>query len=292
MPLPVNQSRELSAQPAGPSAAPETLKLSRATHLLESGIEAALLGLFMISACSITALLELSSSPLRQAIHDAFLRRAIIGIGMGLTAIGLIYSPWGQRSGAHMNPSVTLTFLRLGKIRRFDAALYIVGQFVGGVGGVLLAGLLLRGILARPEIQFVGTHPGEAGPWVALIAEFFISFLLMSMVLRVSNHASLSRYTGLFAGVLVATYITFEAPYSGMSMNPARSFASAFPASRWMDFWIYLIAPPLGMLAAAEVYLRTTPNSPVKCCKLYHNPHKRCTFCGLNGDLHEQFDTL
>lgn len=215
------------------------------------------------------------------------MRRAIIGIGMGLTAMALIYSPWGERSGAHMNPSVTLTFCRLGKIRRPDAALYIAGQFIGGVSGILLAGLLLRGILASPEIGFVGTHPGTAGPWVALAAEFLISFLMMSMVLRVSNHASLSRYTGVFAGLLVATYITFEAPYSGMSMNPARSFASAVPSSLWMDFWIYLVAPPLGMLAAAEVYLRVRSNAPVRCCKLYHNPNKRCTFCGLNGELHE-----
>ena len=206
---------------------------------------------------------------------------------MGLTAIALIYSPLGQRSGAHLNPSVTLTFYRLGKIRRLDAVLYILGQFVGGLSGVLVAGLLLRGALARPEVQFAATHPGAGGPWVALGAEFLISFLLMSVVLRVSNHRSLSRYTGLIAGLLVAIYITFEAPYSGMSMNPARSFASAVPASLWKDFWIYVVAPPLGMLAAAEIYLRMKPNAPVKCCKLYHNPHKRCTFCGQKGDIHE-----
>jgi len=241
----------------------------------------------MVSACLFTALLQLPSSPLRQAIPDAFFRRAITGIAMGLTAIALIYSPWGQRSGAHLNPSVTLTFCRLGKMRWRDAVLYIVGQFIGGVSGVLLAGLILRGSLARPEVRFAATLPGEAGPWVALGAEFFISFLMMSIVLRVSNHASLSRYTGLIAGLLVAIYITFEAPYSGMSMNPARSFASAVPSSLWSYFWIYLVAPPLGMLAAAELYLGMKPNAPVKCCKLYHNPLKRCTFCGQNGDIYE-----
>ncbi len=250
-------------------------------------IEAALLGLFMVSACFFTVILQLTSSPLRQAIPDALLRRAITGVAMGLTAIVLIYSPWGQRSGAHLNPSVTLTFYRLGKIRRQDAALYILGQFLGGLGGVMLADFLLRGSLAQPEIQFAATQPGPGGPWIALFAEFLISFLLMSMVLHLSNHASLSRYTGLVAGLMVAIYITWEAPYSGMSMNPARSFASAVPASLWSDFWIYLVAPPAGMLAAAEVYLRLKPISPVKCCKLYHNPHKRCTFCGQTGDIHE-----
>jgi len=259
----------------------------RADHWRESFMEAALLGLFMVSACSMTALLQLSSSPLRQAIPAAFLRRAVTGAAMGLTAIALIYSPWGQRSGAHMNPSVTLSFYRLGMIRGSDATLYIIGQFVGAVIGVLLAGFILRGILARPEIRFAGTHPGATGIWVALVAEFLISFLMMSMVLHVSNHVQLSRYTGVIAGILVATYIAFEAPYSGMSMNPARSFASAVPSGIWMDLWIYILAPPVGMLVAAEMYVHLRPDSPVKCCKVYHNPNKRCTFCGMNGDLHE-----
>jgi len=91
----------------------------------EYSIEAALLALFMIPACTCTVIFELPSSPVRQAIPSAFLRRALTGIAMGLTAIALIYSPWGQRSGAHINPSVTLTFYRLGKIQMMDAALVL-----------------------------------------------------------------------------------------------------------------------------------------------------------------------
>ena len=78
---------------------------------------------------------------------------------------------------------------------------------------------------------------------------------MMSAVLYFSNHHRLAGYTGLFAGLLVATYITLEAPFSGMSMNPARTFGSAFPPMIWDGLWIYLTAPPLGMLAAAEFYL-------------------------------------
>ena len=62
---------------------------------------------------------------------------------MGLTAIGIFYSPWGQRSGAHMNPAVTLTFLSLGKIAPWDAFFYIVFQFLGGIAGVLVASFLI-----------------------------------------------------------------------------------------------------------------------------------------------------
>src|SRR6185436_13047471 len=91
-------------------------------HWPEYLIEAWALGMFMISAACVTALLEHPASPVHQVIPNAFARRALIGLAMGLTAIALIYSPWGQRSGAHMNPATTLTFLRLGKITLWDTA--------------------------------------------------------------------------------------------------------------------------------------------------------------------------
>jgi len=81
-------------------------------------------------------------------------------------------------------------------------------------------------------------------------------------------------------GALVAAYITLEAPISGMSMNPARSFASAVPASHWADLWIYFTAPLIGMLSAAEFFLRTKGPAHVLCAKLHHENSKRCIFCG------------
>jgi aquaporin Z len=106
---------------------------------------------------------------------------------------------------------------------------------------------------------------------------------MMSAVLYFSNHHRLADYTGVFAGLLVATYITIEAPFSGMSMNPARTFGSAVPSGIWDGFWVYLIASPLGMLAASEFYLWRAGKIAVKCCKLHHNNTKRCIFCGANG---------
>jgi aquaporin Z len=106
---------------------------------------------------------------------------------------------------------------------------------------------------------------------------------MMSAVLYFSNHRRLSRYTGAFASLLVATYITLEAPLSGMSMNPARSFGSAFPSGIWDHFWIYLTAPLLGMFTASEFYLWRRGREAVKCCKLHHDNEKRCIFCGVNG---------
>jgi len=258
-------------------AAPAALRAHWPEYLMEAG----LLGAFMVSACLFGVLYESPHSPLRQAITSSFIRRMLMGVSMGLTAIAIIYSPWGKQSGAHINPSVTFTFFRLGKIRRWDAIFYIAAQFIGSAFGVVLIGLFFMKELAEPAVRYVVTIPGKYGLFVAFIAELVITFILMSTILRVSNHARLAGYTGICAGLLVALYITIEAPLSGMSMNPARSFGSGFSAGVWTGFWIYLTAPLLGMLSAAEVQLRC--NALVKCCKLHHENNKRCIFCGANG---------
>jgi aquaporin Z len=250
-------------------------------YLLE-GLE---LGLFMISACVFVVLLEYPGSPVHQGLPDPTSRRVLTGIAMGLTAIIIIYSPFGQRSGAHFNPSVTLTFLRLGKVAPWDALFYVLAQFVGGVTGVFVAAALLGNLLAAPSVQYAVTVPGMSGVVMAFLAEIVISFIQMSMVLRVSNTRNLARYTGLFAGMMVATYISVEAPYSGMSMNPARTFASAFPAQIWTALWLYFTAPPLGMLLAAEAYVRQQGIHRVFCAKLHHHNAKRCIFRCRFGEL-------
>ena len=244
-------------------------------------MEAAGLGLFMISAGVFATFLEYPGSPGRQAIANPWLRRSLMGLAMGLTAVVIIYSPWGKQSGAHINPSITLTFFWLGKIKLWDAYFYVVAQFAGALAGILLVTLALKSAIGHPSVRYVATVPGTHGLGVAFMAELVISFFLMSVVLLATNSARVARFTGLFAAVLVGTYILVEAPLSGMSMNPARTLASAVPARLWTALWIYFTAPPLGMLLAAEVYLRQKGSGKVMCAKLHHQNNKRCIFhCG------------
>ena len=130
-------------------------------HWPEYLMEAAGLGVFMVSACLFGILLEYPGSPIQQAITDPFLRRVLMGLAMGLTAIGIIYSPWGKQSGAHLNPAIT--FFRLGKIAPWDATFYVLAQFAGGVAGVLLAAAALGGRIAHPSVLYVVTVPGAYG---------------------------------------------------------------------------------------------------------------------------------
>ncbi|HAV61474.1 MAG TPA: hypothetical protein DCY13_03815, partial [Verrucomicrobiales bacterium] len=244
-------------------------------HWPEYLMEGALLGLFMISAGVVGVLLEHPDSTFRKVLASPDLRRALGGVAMGLTAIALIHSPWGKQSGAHFNPAVTINFWRLGKMRGADAAGYLVGQFTGGVLGIVGARWLMGTALADPAVNWVATVPGATGFAAAAIGEFTIAFLHILAILFISNHPRMAPYTGWFAGLLVATWITFEGPFSGMSMNPARTFASALPGNIWTGWWIYFTAPVLGMLTAGFVFGALRAQRPVSSLALWQPPRAR-----------------
>jgi aquaporin Z len=249
-------------------------------HWPEYLIEAWALGMFMVSAGVFGTLLASPASPVFPAIPGSIRRTALIGVAMGVTAVAIIHSSWGKRSGAHMNPAVTLTFLRLGKIRGWDAVFYILAQTVGGTLGVLIAAALLGSAFTSEPVSYGITRPGPTGPVIAFVAEMTISCGLMLTVLLLSASARLARFTGVAAGCLVALYISFESPLSGMSMNPSRTFASAAPAGMWQHFWIYATAPTLGMLTAAQVFLTVRGKRQLGCAKLLHAENIRCIHCG------------
>lgn len=256
------------------------LKMTQAlkSHWPEYLMEALGLGIFMLSACAFTVLLYHPSSPAVQLIAAESARRVLMGLAMGSTLVAIVFSPFGKRSGAHLNPAFTLSFFRLGKIEPWDAAFYTLFQFTGGIAGVLLAYLIFGALLDHPSVNYAVTIPGPAGTWPAFVAELGISFIMMTVVLTVSNQKKLGRWTGLFAGALVATYIILESPISGMSMNPARTLGSASFAQLWTALWIYFTAPLLGMLLAAETYQRLRPAHGVACAKFHHHNDKRCIF--------------
>src|SRR5437899_1039004 len=228
----VANAQNLATMPTPPGAAsfeqpPKLGALgSLRVHWPEYLMEAGLLGAFMVSACIFGALYEFPHSPVRQAITSQLFRRMLMGISMGLTAIAIIYSPWGKQSGAHINPSVTFTFFRLGKVKLGDAIFYIAAQFTGAVLGVRCIAHFLSKEISDPAVRYVVTVPGPHGPWVALLAEFIIAFGLMSTVLYFSNHHRLDRYTGLFAGFLAAHYNTKESwlDKDGKELHPHTNY--------------------------------------------------------------------
>ena len=229
----------------------------------EFAIEGALLAVFMLSAIAFTVVVEHPASPVSAALVLPVLRRLVVGLGMAATAVVLIYSPWGQRSGAHMNPAATLALARIGLVPASAVPGYIAGQFTGGALGVWMAWQVFGPLVEHPAVRFAITTPGEWGTGAAFAGELAMTAGQMGAVLAASRVPAWRPRAGMVAAVLLALYITVEAPVSGMSLNPARTLGSALWAGQFTALWVYFSAPVLGMLLAAEVFRRMRPRDRV-----------------------------
>ena len=255
-------------------------------HLPEYVSEALGLAVFMMSACAFTLLLFHPGSPVVRALPGSLARRALMGLAMGATLVLNVHAPWGRRSGAHLNPAVTLAFWRLGRVKLRDLVGYALAQVAGGVTGVAVVAWTAGPALAHPSVRYVVTQPGPAGAGVAFAAELAIAFLLFSVVLRVMASPRRAALTPWAAAALLATYIALESPLSGTSMNPARTFGSALLAGDFRALWVYLVAPPLAMLTAAEIWraeLHARRRAETGCAKMLHKSEDDCIFCGQRG---------
>lgn len=255
--------------------------------------EATELALFMLSACTFTILLFDPSLWVSQILPNEILRRILMALAMGITAVLIIRSPMGKRSGAHFNPAITLTYFRLGKIDLWDAMFYVLFQFLGGVFGVAVAAAIFGSRLSKPAVDYLVTVPGQYGTAAAFLAEFFMAAMLMAVVLWLSNRIYLATYVSYFVGVLIALYAFFFASVSGFSINPARTTGSAFFAGVWTAGWLYFVAPLLGMFGAAEVYVRVNGRGQVLCAKLHPDSSSVCPFlCHFPGHRHVEHQTM
>ena len=213
-------------------------------------------------------------------ISNPALRRLVTGLLFAGGATAVVYSPLGQRSGAHINPAITLAFWSLGKIGTRDAMAYAVAQFAGAIVGVAAAAAAWPDLVR--SVQFAATTPGDGWRWTgAFVAETVATFLLAFTIFICINKPRLASRTGLIAGALVALLVMIEAPVSGTSVNPARSLAPALFVPIVRDQWLYFVAPPLGALIAARIYRDRWGESTV-CAKLYHTARYPCPFatCG------------
>ena len=252
---------------------PQTLRSALKTHWPLYLFEAIELALFMISACLFTIWLFHPDSPLTHRLPNPTLRRALMGVSMGLTAVLIIRSPIGKRSGAHFNPAISLTYLRLGKISLADTLFYVIGHFLGAIFGVGIAASLSPSRIAAPSVNYAVTVPGLGGRPAAFTAELFMAALLMFAVLWASNHPRFFPYTSYLVGTLISVYVLIFAPVSGFSINPARTTGSAVFEHLYTGFWIYLTAPLLGMLASAEVYVSRFGRHRIVTPRLHHGRH-------------------
>ena len=219
-------------------------------------MEAAGLAGFVILA---GAIFTYSENPDLPVMHGwlrfhPFLRKLPLAFIMGIY-VWVVSLLIGKRSGAHMNPAVTWVFYRTNNVAFIDAFLYTLAQFLGAIFGAMLLTYLLGSFFSHPLIDYGVTKPKpEFGVEAAFIGEFTISFILMFAILFFNSYKNLEKFSALATGILLTLFLIFEIQYSGMSLNPARSFAGSLAANEWNVLWVYFVAPPAAMFIALEFF--------------------------------------
>jgi aquaporin Z len=252
----------------------EALKTHWREYLMESAQTAAL----MICICLSATLLYGGHSPFSRLAVPPSLKPFIMGIAVATSTFLLIRSRFGRRTGAHLNPSLTVTYFFFRRIHRWDTLNYIGFQFVGALAGVWVARRALGDDLSLPPVSYVVTVPGSYGNLVALLSEFFLSALLMGVILFTGNRKHWVNFSPFLVALITVCYYGFCSSLSGFSVNPARSFSSALFASVWRGLWIYFVAPTLGMVAAASLYTGFGRWGHIYCAKVFHDLDSPCPF--------------
>ena len=213
-----------------------------------------------------------SGSPMMQLLPDPALRRLVTGFLFGTTGATIALSPLGKESGAHINPVVTLAFWLMGKLKARHALGYVAAQMVGAAVGSLP--LIAWGAMGR-SIAFGATTPGAAyGALWALAGETVTSFALIFALFVFLRHKRLKRFTPALFPPLYAVMVWLEAPISGTSTNPARSFGPSLISGVWNGWWVYWLGPLVGTLIAVALYHRVGwRREAITVAKIFHFEH-------------------
>lgn len=254
-------------------------------HLPEYFAEFLGTALMMVIGIGAVTLMWATQSPMRELIPSDDLRRLLTGMMFAGGATLVVLSRLGQRSGGHLNPAVTLAFWWKGQIKSSDAICYAIAQTLGAVAGVML--VARAGGEWATSVQLGITEPGSGYTATsAFVAEIVITFLLVFLIFYCVASERLANKTPYIAGSLVALLVFVEAPVSGTSLNPARSFAPALLTMNFSANWIYWAAPVLGALLAVLAFGELFPEKRRKgCAKLYHTERYRCIFSNCDYTL-------
>ncbi|MBU6410580.1 MAG: aquaporin [Verrucomicrobia bacterium] len=230
--------------------------------------------LLLVFGLSIVILNFGAGSPVAEVIPSAGLRRLLTGFFFGSTGALIAISPVGKHSGAHINPVVTLAFWWMGKMRAPLVGGYMVAQMAGAVAGTLP--LLAWGRMGR-SVEWAATvpgAPGAAGTGTALLGETATTFALVVGLFLFLRHHRLRGFTPLLFPFLYAFMVWLEAPFSGTSTNPARSFGPAVVSGIWQGWWVYWVGPVAGAALAVAYYRNSwLCRLEIKMAKLHHFHH-------------------
>jgi aquaporin Z len=242
-------------------------------HWRTWGAEAAGTALMVLAILLAASLALGKGSPVAEALPGPGARFLVLGALVAPCVALIAVSPLGRLSGAHINPAVTLGFWALGRVGRHDLAGYIGAQLLGGLAGALAARLVLPESLAD-SIGGAVTHP-TVSTAAAVALEAGMTALLLGVVFGFVSSERLARRTPLVLLPLLTGIIWLGSPWTGASLNPARSEGPALAFGDLTDLWLYLAAPSAAGLALGFLW-RGLSRRPLT-GKLFHDPRYPCS---------------
>lgn len=223
-------------------------------------------GTLLLGGLSLVIFMFGDGNPFAQIVPSVDLRRVINGFLFGSIGASIALSKVGKESGAHVNPVVTMAFWLVGRLDKRDAVAYVLGQLAGAAVGCVP--LLAWGAMGR-SISFAATTPGKGYSMsAALMGEVVTTFALVAGLCFFLAFRNLRRFTPLMIPFLYALMVPLEAPISGTSTNPARSFGPAIISGEWNGWWVYWVGPLIGSIVALFACMRLAKR--IEVAKLYH----------------------
>jgi aquaporin Z len=208
-------------------------------------------GLLVLVGLSLVIFMFGTGTPMARLIPSEGLRRLITGFLFGTTGTLIALSPVGMRSGAHINPVVTLAFRLMGKLDLRTTIGYILAQLSGAILGALP--LFVWGSMGR-SVAFGATLPGEGyAIQTVLLGEVITTFAMVVGLCVFLGFRGIRPFTPAIFPPLYAFMVWAESPISGTSTNPARSLGPAIISGQWENWWIYFVGPVIGSIAACLV---------------------------------------
>ncbi len=267
MPLNTVAARGLGGQLAPPSLGHPP---RNGWHWSEWAAEGTGTAILVLGGLSAVCLDFGKGSPMPGLLPSASLRLLLTGLLFAGTGSLVAISPLGRLSGAHLNPAVTLAFWSSGHVSRSDVLGYLSSQILGALVGVAMLRLLWGRVAVSIGDARTSPHPGVT-PLAAVSIEALLTAVLILAIFAFTSSEKTARWTPLALWIVIALLVWRGAPYTGCSMNPARSLAPAVISGIYSSLWIYLIGPPLGALAAAVLFVRAPLGLRPVTAKLFHD---------------------
>jgi aquaporin Z len=239
-------------------------------HWAEWGCEFAGTAILLLGGLSGLFLNFRPGSQVAAALPGESVRLLVTGLILGATGLLVTVSPLGRRSGAHLNPSVSLAFWRRGHMHPSDLTGYVIAQCAGAVAGTLAARVCWGAGATALDLGATRPGPGVSTAGAAAIEALLTLVLIFGILLAVSFPRTV-RWTPLVAWGLVALLVWQGGAWTGASLNPARSLAPALLAPFTAGLWAYIAGPLAGSLAAVALF-GTVTGLRTRTAKLFHDP--------------------